>query len=188
MSPVTHLLISWPLANSYKISRKERALVTIAGISPDFDGLGIIADILTRHNEHPLHLWGKFHHILGHNIGFILIATFIVFCTSTRRWVAGSLAFLCLNIHMLCDLLGARGPDGYQWPIPYFLPFSGIYQFTWEGQWSLNAWPNFLLTGTAIVFVFYIAWKRGYSPVEILSTRADEAFVNTLRKRFGKPK
>ena len=187
MSPVTHFLISWSLANSYRINRKDRALVTIAGISPDFDGLGIIADILTRHTKHPLHLWGKFHHILGHNIGFILIFTFLVFCTSTRRWVAAVLTFLCMNIHLLCDLSGARGPDGYQWPIPYFLSFSRNYMFTWEGQWALNAWPNFVVTGAAIVFVLYIAWKRGFSPVEIISTHLDETFVKTLRNRFGNP-
>ena len=156
-------------------------------ISPDFDGLGIIADILTRQTSSPLNLWGNFHHILGHNIGFILIATLIVFCASTRRMASAALAFLSLNIHMFCDLVGARGPDGYQWPIPYFLPFSGVSRFTWEGQWALNAWPNFAITGIAMIFVFYIAWKRGYSPVEIISPRADSAFVNTLRKRFGNP-
>jgi len=32
---------------------------------------------------------------------------------------------------------------------------------------------------------FYLAWKRGYSPLEMVSGKVDEAFVETLRKRFG---
>lgn len=83
--------------------------------------------------------------------------------------------------------MGARGPDGYQWPIPYLLPFSGWF-VAWDGQWALNAWPNFLVSFIALFLTFYLAWKRGYSPVEMFSKKADKAIVDTLRNRFHRGK
>lgn len=29
-------------------------------------------------------------------------------------------------------MLGSRGPDGYQWPIPYLSPFSSAVQLSWK--------------------------------------------------------
>jgi hypothetical protein len=55
---------------------RDRALVTIAGVIPDVDGLGIVADVLTRNSNHPVELWGKFHHVLAHNLGFALLEHF----------------------------------------------------------------------------------------------------------------
>src|SRR5205085_6966998 len=40
LSPVTHFLAGWLLANTASFSRRERALVVCAGIAPDLDGLG----------------------------------------------------------------------------------------------------------------------------------------------------
>jgi hypothetical protein len=94
-----------------------------------------------------------------------------------------ALAFLSFHLHLLGDLVGARGPDGYQWPIPYLLPFSRAWEWTWEGQWALNAWPNFALTIALLLATFFLAWKRGFSPLEILSARTDQGFVRTLRAR-----
>ena len=47
MSPVTHFLLGWLVANSMKLDRKERTMVTIAGVIPDIDGLGAIAEIIS---------------------------------------------------------------------------------------------------------------------------------------------
>ena len=33
-----------------------------------------------------------------------------------------------------------------------------------------------------------VAWKKGFSPLEIISKRADQLFVETFRKRFGTPR
>jgi inner membrane protein len=73
MSPITHLLISWSVANISKINRRERTLVTLAGVVPDIDGAGLIIDIFCHGSDQPLQLWSKHHHILGHNIGFGLL-------------------------------------------------------------------------------------------------------------------
>ena len=188
MSPVTHLLVGWTVANSAPLNRRERALVTIAGVIPDVDGLGIVADLLTRNSNHPLEWWGRFHHVLGHNLAFALLVAVATFFASTRRWVAASLAFLSFHLHLLGDLAGARGPEGYQWPIPYLMPFSDDWQLVWRGQWALNAWPNFAVTGMLLILTLYLAWQRGFSPIEMVSPRADRLFVQTLRERFGEPR
>lgn len=187
MNSVTHLLMSWAVAESARLGRRDRILVTLAGILPDIDGLGIVAEVATAESATPLGWWTEYHHVLGHNIGFGLAIVAAVAALSTRRAAATVLALAAFHLHLLGDLVGARGPDGYQWPIPYLLPFSDRWQLSWEGQWALNAWPNLLLSLLLLDLTFFLAWRRGYSPLGIFSTRADNAFVAALRSRFGKP-
>jgi hypothetical protein len=184
MSPVTHFLIGWVVSNAAKLNRRERAAITIAGVIPDVDGFGLVAEIATRNSVHPLTWWSDYHHVLGHNLGFCLVVTVAAFCIGRKRWLTAGLALLSFHLHLLCDLVGARGPDGHQWPIPYLLPFSRASDLVWSGQWALNAWPNFLITTLALGTTLYSAWKRGYSPLEMFSGRADRALVEALRRRF----
>lgn len=103
---------------------------------------------------------------------------------ATRKWATALLAFLSFHLHLFEDVLGSRGPDGDQWPIPYLAPFSHIMQLTWHGQWGLNAWPNVLLTIILLLITFWLAWQRGFSPLEMISTKADATLVEVLRRRF----
>jgi len=84
--------------------------------------------------------------------------------------------------------VGGRGPEGYTWPIAYLWPWSDTPRLSWSGQWALNAWPNFVITGVLVALMFYLAWKRGYSPLEMISPHADAAFIRTLHARFGVPR
>jgi len=183
MHAVTHLLVGWMVANSAGISRRERAAVTLAGVVPDVDGLGAPVEVLTANWERPLTWFSDYHHLL-HNVTFAVAVAAVSFLVATRRWKTAALACLSFHLHLLGDLIGARGPDGHQWPIPYLLPFSRAWELTWTGQWGLNAWPNFAITGLLLGTTFYLAWRRGFSPLEIISSRADRAFVTTLRMRF----
>jgi inner membrane protein len=184
MSPVTHFLLGWVTANSAKLNRRERAMVTIAGVIPDVDGFGLVAEVATRNFAHPL-MWGsEYHHALGHNIGFCLLVTAAAYALATRRWLTASLVFLSFHLHLLGDLVGALGPDGEQWPIPYLSPFSAAWQWTWSGQWPLNAWPNLVITAALLGVTLWLAWRRGYSPLEIFSQRANAVLVDALRRRF----
>ena len=87
------------------------------------------------------------------------------------------LVFISFHLHLLCDLIGARGPDGDQWPIPYLKPFSNTLQLTWHGQWALNAWQNFVITGLLLLATFWIAWRHGSSPLELVSEPANQALT-----------
>ena len=59
-----------------------------------------------------------------------------------------------------------------------------MWHLAWEHQWALNAWPNVVITAVMIGVALYWSWRHGYSPLEIVSVRANEIFVETIRKRF----
>ncbi len=187
MSPVTHFLIGWSVGCLAPLNNRERATVAIAGVASDLDGLGAIAEVATRNSDKPLLWFSEYHHVLGHNIGAALVVMGLAFLISQRRFLTAALAGVSFHLHLLGDIIGGRGPEGYDWPIPYLLPFSDSWQLTWSGQWALNAWPNFLVTSVVLWFTMYFAWKRGVSPVWIVSPKADAVFVQTLRDRFGDP-
>ncbi|WP_028314788.1 metal-dependent hydrolase [Desulfatibacillum aliphaticivorans] len=186
MSPITHLLISWSIANAAKLEKRDRFLVTMTGVLPDADGAGIVVDYAMRFTSHPTDFWTQWHHVLGHNLGFALALTIAAGFAAQRRFMTALLAFTAVHVHLACDILGARGPDGDQWPIPYLSPFYQGLNLSWEGQWALNAWPNFVITGVFLCLMFWIAVKREASPLEFVSQRANQAFVETLKTRFAK--
>jgi inner membrane protein len=103
----------------------------------------------------------------------------------SHPWLTAFLVFISFHLHLLCDVIGARGPDGDQWPIPYLKPFSNTLQLTWHGQWALNAWQNFVITGLLLLATFWIAWKYASSPVELVSQSANDSFVFALRRRIS---
>jgi membrane-bound metal-dependent hydrolase YbcI (DUF457 family) len=138
VNSATHFLTGWVLANSASLSRKERALVTLACVVPDVDGLGIVAEFLTRNSKHPLEWFSAYHHSL-HSLPFAIVVAAVSLSFAIHRWKTAGLAFLSFHVHLFEDLLGSRGPDGYQWPIPYFMPFSQACELNWSGQWALNA-------------------------------------------------
>ena len=133
MSPLTHFLAGWLVANVGTLSRRERAAVALAGVAPDIDGLGIVAEVLTRGSARPLTWFSDYHHTL-HNLAFALVVAAVAFAVATRRWKTAALAFLSFHLHLAGDVLGSRGPDGHQWPIPYFAPFSHAWYWQWKGS------------------------------------------------------
>ncbi len=187
MNPITHGLIGWTVAAGISTEKRDRALITLAGIIPDFDGMGIVADWLKHDPEQPLYYWSAYHHVLGHNLGMALIVIAISTWLGKRRRQVLFLTAISFHLHLLGDILGGRGPDGYQWPIPYLLPFSDAWQITWAGQWTLNAWPNILITVCLLMWMFYTARQKGFSPLELLSPQADRKLVSALHSRFGNP-
>jgi inner membrane protein len=184
MSPVTHFFTGWAIANSVpSLKRRDRALITLAGVAPDIDGLGIVPELLTRHSAHPLDWFSLYHHRL-HNLAFAIAVTAVTLVVANRTWLTGAMAFASFHVHLFEDVIGARGPDGYQWPIPYLSPFSHAANVTWSHQWALNAWPNFAITIALVLIALCLAWARGFSPLEMISKRADSAFAEVLRARF----
>ena len=183
MSPVTHFFTGWILANCARLDRKERALVTLACVAPDVDGLGIVPELLTRNSAHPLNWFSLYHHRL-HTLAFGLIVAALASFLAKQKWKIGWLALLSFHIHLFEDMLGSRGPDGYQWPIPYLNPFSSAVQLSWHGQWALNAWPNVIITIALLLLTLWLAWWRGFSPLEMISAKADSALVAALWNRF----
>jgi membrane-bound metal-dependent hydrolase YbcI (DUF457 family) len=183
MSPVTHFLAGWMLAGAASLSRRDKALVVGAAVAPDVDGLGAIPELLTRNSSHPLLWFSQYHHSL-HSLAFALLVTLVALLLSHQRWKTAGLVFLSFHLHLLGDLVGARGPEGYGWPIPYLKPFSNALTLSWRGQWALNGWQNFAITGVLLAATLWMAWKYATSPVELVSQRANRSLVLALRSRF----
>jgi inner membrane protein len=184
MNPITHLLASWVIANIPKgLSRRDMLLITAAGVVPDADGLGAVVEMATINTSNPLLWFTEYHHAL-HCGTFCIAVCCVTAAWAKRKAITTALAALAFHIHILCDIIGARGPDGYDWPIPYLLPFSRDWKLTWAGQWELNAWPNIAITLLLLLITFRLAWSRGRSVVGLVSPRADAVFVETIRKRF----
>jgi membrane-bound metal-dependent hydrolase YbcI (DUF457 family) len=183
MSPATHFLTGWVLATAVGLNRRERAAVTVAAVIPDVDGLGMIPELLTRHSQHPLLWFSLYHHAL-HSLLFALVVSVGIFFLSNRRFAPAALALLAFHLHLLEDLVGSRGPDGFDWPIPYLFPFSHRWDWSWAGQWELNGWPNLVLTAGLLCMTLWMANRRGYSPVDLISPKADSRVVAAIRKRF----
>lgn len=101
MNPVTHFFMGWAVASSVpSLTKKERAFVTWASVVPDIDGLGIVAELATRHSSHPLNWWSEYHHVLGHNLGLALLVTGIAAVWSQHKLKTSLLVlsvFICIS-------------------------------------------------------------------------------------------
>src|ERR1700758_4748633 len=99
MSPITHFLTGWMVANLAKLDRKDRAIVTLACVVPDIDGLGIIPELLTRNSSHPL-LWFTLYHHSLHTLAFAMVVAAVALALATRKWTTGLLALLSFHLHL----------------------------------------------------------------------------------------
>jgi inner membrane protein len=129
-------------------------------------------------------LWFSLYHHALHTLWFAIAISVAAFFISTRKWLVAGLAFLAFHVHLLQDLAGSRGPDGYAWPIPYLFPLSERWTWHWQGQWQLNAWPNIVITLVLLIATILLSIRRGFSPIELFSRRMDKVVVAALRARF----
>ena len=184
MSPGTHFFMSWIIAAKTTDNRRDCGLVTLAGVLPDLDGLGIIPDVLNRGLGHRETVYYEhYHHFLLHGLfGGVLIALLMA-GFARHRWRVLLLAFLVFHLHLLCDLVGSRGPDlDDLWPIYYDGPFNKSWMWLWKGQWRLDSWFNEILSVVLLVWALRISVQQGWSFVTMLNRRWDETFVGVLRQ------
>lgn len=179
MNIITHALMGWCAGQRLYRGLPEVTVIAVASVIPDIDALGAVIDVF-RGGE--AEFFSNYHHKFGHCLPFCLLLMLVVHLyrknTRLTLWVA-----LLFHLHLLCDVVGARGPDGYQWPIYYLFPFSE-YGLIWSHQWEINAWPNIVLTLWLLYLFFKQSMQMGFSPLALLSSSADEKFVQTLRRRF----
>lgn len=192
LSPATHFLLSWSLADIVGLPARQRLVVALAGVAPDLDGLGLVVDLGARALHQPDPGWyGRAHHVLLHGLpGALLIAgvAALALPRGAGRWRAAAWAFVAVHLHLLCDLLGSAGPlRGQLWPIAYLSPLSAEPAWAWRGQWLLNGWQNLALSGALLAWVGLRALKLGRSPLEILAPRLHRVFVERLRRAFARP-
>lgn len=183
MSPVIHLLSSWLVAAATTHHPRDRRLVTLAGLVPDADGLGLVWDIASgalAHGEAPL--YQRYHHVLLHGLpGGVLIAL-VAAALARRQALVLGVALAVFHLHLLADLLGSRGPTADDlWPISYLAPLSGQCFWVWKGQWALDGWQNRLIAVALFGLALGLPLRLGHSVVGVFHRRADAAFVGILR-------
>jgi len=184
MSPLTHLLASWIVAAKTTDNLRDRRLVTLAGVAPDLDGLGIVLDIargaLSNGN---FYYYPQYHHYVTHGLPAAVVCSVLLAVPARRHWRVLGLAFLTFHLHLLCDLVGSRGPDqGDIWPIFYFSPLSRHPMWFWRHQWPLDGWQNRVITLALFVWALKLAVQMGDSVVGVINHRCDRVFVDVLRK------
>lgn len=185
MNPVTHALAGWCLANVAPLDEgRDRMLVTLGCILPDLDGLGMVVGLFRNGTEDAAELFSRYHHVMSHNGLACLVLALLCFALARRRRTTTLFFVVAFHLHLLMDVAGSRGPDGHQWPIPYFAPFSPSPAWTWDGQWELASWQNGLITVVLMVFTARFARRRGFSFLEAIWPRADRELVETIRRRF----
>ncbi len=180
MSPITHLLASWIIASKTTDNLRDRRLVSLAGIAPDLDGLGLVADIIKGGDPY---YYPTYHHWLGHGLAGALVCSAFLTCFARRKGRVFLLAMLMFHLHLLCDLAGSRGPEPKDlWPIYYFGPFSYRSIWVWKHQWGLDAWPNRIISVVLFVWALWIATKLGDSFVGVFNRKVDRIVVAVLQK------
>lgn len=187
MSPITHFLVSWCSAEALLGKQRERALVVMAGLVPDIDGLGLLIDLIGpllgfAHTD----FFQSLHRHWTHSLCAALLFATLASRLSTRQRIrVFLLALLVTHLHLLCDLAGARGslPDDL-WGIDYWSPWLPGLEYVWSHQWPLIGWQNFAITSTLLLVTLWRARTSGYSPLGLISPSSDKLFVHTLRQRF----
>jgi inner membrane protein len=185
MSPLTHLLVGWEIGRNFGGNARDRNLVAWSSVAPDLDALGLIVDgansLLGRP---PTHFYSAYHHELLHGLFGAICLSIIVAALAKQKAKTTALCFFVFHLHLICDLLGSRGPGPQDfWPIHYLAPLSQQLTFSWSGQWPLNGWPNIALTAALIVVVFRATARDGISPFLLVGSKANEAFVSLIRHR-----
>jgi inner membrane protein len=190
MSPLTHLVGSWLVASATTNNPRDRKLVTLAGVLPDADGLGAVADVAGAWfsgKECPFYYYQQYHHLLLHGWPGAIVVSSLLMCFARQRWRVLLLCLLVFHLHLLCDLIGSRGPTaGDLWPICYSEPLFRHPIWFWKSQWRLDGWQNQSIFVAVFGLAIWLAVKRGCSFVEIFSRKADEVFVQVLRQWFGR--
>lgn len=184
MSPETHLFASWLVAAKTTNNSRDCRLVTLAGLLPDADGLGLIPDLINGALEKPIHCYyAEYHHWLLHGIVGGAAIALVLACFARQRGRVAILALALFHLHLLCDLLGSRGPSPSDlWPIYYLGPFSRHWMIEWAGQWRLDGRQNQIITVVLFVWILWFASKRGESVFGFFNRRVDKVFCEVLQK------
>jgi inner membrane protein len=187
VNPLTHLLASWIIAAKTTDNLRDRRLVSLAGVVPDLDGLGIVVDYAKgAYKSGNFYYYPQYHHMLSHGLPAAVVCSIVMTALANRRWRVLWLSFLTFHLHLLCDLVGSRGPGKEDiWPIFYLEPLRQHPMWFFRHQWPLDGWQNWVITMTLFAWALCLAVKMGDSFVGVINHRFDRVFVGVLQKWHG---
>jgi inner membrane protein len=184
VSPISHFLVGWTALERFQSGRRDKAIVVLAGLAPDLDGLGIVVDFATRTGGlAETNYYQEFHRMIGHGLPAALVVAALAGLFGRHRLWAAAGAFVSVHLHFMCDLIGSRGNSLEDiWGIYYFAPITTRLEWAWAGQWPLVGWQNMLITMVLLFITMQRAATTGYSPLGLASPPGDAALVATLRQ------
>jgi inner membrane protein len=141
---LTHIGLSWIVASLGRRSAKDRWLITLAGVLPDFDGVGILW-------SDDAYVAG--HRAVGHGLVFALVWLALTLASADARASAAALGMLSFHLHLLLDLVGTGGL-----PIRYWWPWSAR-EWSYPGRWTLASWPNTIVMIVTLLGVLGVGWR-----------------------------
>lgn len=171
MNPIVHGELSW-LAAQRLAARRDRLIVTLAGLSPDVDGLSILGGE---------EAYARYHHVLTHGLLSALVCAGLCAAFAVNRRAVALLAFFAFHLHLLCDFVGS-GPG---WGLFYLWPLR-TDEWLWSGQWNLASWQNSVIGLAVTLLVLGCAVPFGRTIVELFSAKADAKVVAAVRARVRK--
>ena len=170
MSPLTHLLIAWLIANLVATDARTRRLALIAGTIPDIDGFPVLFN---------QDLFLSMHHTFAHTLVFGIAVSSILALFVKKRGL-GFATFICgFGAHLSADLVGS-------WGIPAFAPFFSTALSTSSFLPSDIDYSLLFLSVMIVVLagtVAVLVWKKR-TPVEFLSARWDTVMVGFITLPF----
>jgi hypothetical protein len=183
MTPPQHFIVSWVVANSANMDRRSRICITLAGVLPDLDGVGYVIDKVNSCFDISSSYFFDYHHVIGHNVfSGLLIAGLMAF-SCRRKLTVFLLSLLTFHLHLLADVAGSMGGDGYQWPIYYLYPLVPDFTITWSGQWELSSWKNSAIGIVFFIVSLMIARYKRVTFFELFSSKMEEKVVEVARQR-----
>ncbi len=164
MSPIAHMQYGWWFAHWGSFSRKERAIIALAGAGPDLDGLALFGGAEVYH---------RYHHILFHNAGSVLAASLLtgtLLWRNPRAWLLSVFAFA---MHIVEDYVTVPW-NQYPWrPFADTVVNLGDHLPAWVVQGPLQYSAMLFALGTTV----WIYRKYGRTPLEIVSPALDRLLV-----------
>ena len=169
MNPIVHGELAWLLGQGLS-TRRDRLLVTFAGLAPDLDGISILGGS---------EAFSHYHHKAGHGLVAAILVSLVLLRFAKQRQACILWGLAAFHLHVLCDLVG----DGPYWAISYWWPLSN-QEWHWDGAWAFVSWQNSTIGMLATLgcLATALVWER--TIVEVISVHWDNALTATLRQRF----
>ncbi len=165
----THALLGWNAGNLIpRFGARERFFCMAASLLPDLDGLSMIAG---------WEVYLDYHHVLGHNLLFIVVASTLLAWFSKPRILSFFTYLVLMHIHLLMDYFGS----GEGWTISYFWPFSN-HEFGTHLAWEFYSWQNLTAGGLMILWMLAIIVFQRRTPLEYPMPKLDKQLVELFGK------
>ncbi len=166
MQLLMHALVGWVGGNLVRTTPRERAGAMAVSLIADADGAAL--------------LWGvtayqDYHHVVGHNLAYGLLASAGLAWWLGRRWPVFGLYAGLYALHLLMDFYGS----GRAWGLGWLWPFSARYDYCPQA-WELNSWQNFTVLGLGLAGSGWIYWRHRRTPLEYVAPAWDRRCLGAL--------